>query len=931
MAFLEARRSFDRALASDTWTDPAIVASAVRRQLGLSDTVDAAAATSAGREGATASAVGNGTRGHIENAAEMLEQVAEGIGNGDATNGDISDGGGAGAEDVEVVGWPLRSQTVQTAYHNSPDGGANGSGSATAAAADPPPTDPLPPSATAPEGAADIAAPAAVIASAAAVTASAAAATAAAAAAPDGVGPQLMHEQYSGLAEGTVLEKVVTARLQDTMGMLEGLRSAAGSSFEDMAMHREESRAHPEAFGHRDWRLKEQSKSHRVMYRPGSEGVAFHELCLEGVLKGSMDTMLAVAWEAPFFIDWWPRFSVPPFHMLESKFAKRIVPGYELVYLRFKVPWPLATRDILYVLFSVHDAATGFIATSLLSFPEDPAAFDPDAYGFTSDSVPPVRSGEVRVGVKGGFAAKDLGNGCCYFRGVATVDVKLDLVPSWLINFASRQLAGSGYQLIHNEIESVAEGSNKEAEKFRKLLASDPFYLAVGRATREREAAAAAEGERAKQEREQLQQQGEAETFRQIGERVEAEVERLVAGMPAGTGRAAGSESEGGGAAAGDEAVMNAAEALAGATAAPVAGSESEGDGAAGGEAVMNAAQALVEAAAAPVPAVPVAATPGPSKPASAMAVAKPPRPPSPARLAAAVTAPPLGAAAVGAAAGSPAVQYGQLQQRDPAIFHAVTTLDRAISFMRARAAAQRQAAAAAGGGGAGTGAAGFPGLMPPKQEVWSYSGELRPAPRQGESGGGGDAGGIGGSGEGETEERVWMLTRTISAGPAGHGSSERIGIETARSAGQSVTVSASTVAAAAAVAATSKDGTAASGGIAAQPDAAVAAQEEDVAVLPAGAATPPHSAGEVLGTVEKPEGAGESNDVPAPATGAAEVREGAERPSTAPIGWKDGRDEARRATEGGGDAGSEGSKKQDGKKGWRKRLLGLKLSRAPQ
>ncbi|CAI5531645.1 unnamed protein product [Closterium sp. Naga37s-1] len=282
------------------------------------------------------------------------------------------------------------------------------------------------------------------------------------------------------------------------------------------------------------------------------------------------------------------------------------------------------------------------------------------------------------------------------------------------------------------EVESVADGSNKEADKFRALLRSDPFYYSVGRAMRSHAAAAAAQGERARQEREQLQQQGEAESFRQIGERVEKEVERLVAGT-------SGSESEVPGAAAADGAA----------------------DGAAGGGVgVMNAAEALAEEAVAPVP--PAART---AKPASPASVARPPRPPSPRKLVA--PAPP--AAAQAAAAGtSPAaqgLQYGQLQQRDPAIFHAVTTLDRAISFMRARAAAQRQAATAA----AGSGAAGLPGLVPPKQEVWSYSGQLRPAPRQGESGRDGDAGETGGSGEGGTEERVWMLTRTISAGPADH------------------------------------------------------------------------------------------------------------------------------------------------------------------
>ncbi|CAI7782122.1 unnamed protein product [Closterium sp. NIES-54] len=556
---------------------------------------------------------------------------------------------------------------------------------------------------------------------------------------------------------------------------------------------------------------------------------------------------------------------MPPFHMLESKFVKRVAPGYELVHLRFKVPWPFATREILYVLFSVHDAATGFIATSLISYPDDPATFDPGSYGFSNDGVPRVRSGEVRMSVKGGFASKDLGNGCCYFRGVATIDMKLNLIPPWAINFVSRQLAGSGYHLLYSEVESVADGSNKEADKFRALLRSDPFYYSVGRAMRSHHAAAAAQGERAKQEQEQLQQQGEAESFRQIGERVEKEVERLVANT-------SGSENV-----------------VAGAGAADSAAAGAPGDDVG----VMNAAEALAEEAAALVP-----AAAGTAKPASPASVARPPRPPSPRKLLAPAQPASAKAAAAGTLPAAQGLQYGQLQQRDPAIFHAVTTLDRAISFMRARAAAQRQAATAA----AGSGAAGLPGLVPPKQEVWSYSGELRPVPRQGESGGDGDAGETGGSGEGGTEERVWMLTRTISASPADHARGEGLELEEARLVQESIPVPASA------------SGTAATATSFSQ-SAAAAASLPSVAVE--------------LEAAEQQEGTDTSRDVPV--TNAAEASGSTtERPSSAPTGGKGGRDEGRRTTEGGEDADSKGNKKQGGKRPWRKGFFGLKFSRSP-
>ncbi|CAI5999837.1 unnamed protein product [Closterium sp. NIES-64] len=235
--------------------------------------------------------------------------------------------------------------------------------------------------------------------------------------------------------------------------------------------------------------------------------------------------------------------------------------------------------------------------------------------------------------------------------GVATIDMKLNLIPPWAINFVSRQLAGSGYHLLYSEVESVADGSNKEADKFRALLRSDPFYYSVGRAMRSHAAAAAAQGERAKQEREQLQQQGEAESFRQIGERVEKHVERLIA-ITSGSG----SEVPGGAGGAG--------------AAAAAAG------GGGGDSGVMNAAEALAEEAAAQVP-----ATAGTPKAASPALVARPPRPPSPRRLVAPAQPATAKAAAAGTSPAAQGLQYGQLKQRDPAIYHAVTTLDRAISL----------------------------------------------------------------------------------------------------------------------------------------------------------------------------------------------------------------------------------------------------------
>jgi hypothetical protein len=43
----------------------------------------------------------------------------------------------------------------------------------------------------------------------------------------------------------------------------------------------------------------------------------------------------------------WPQFSAPAFKIVESRWLKRNSVGGDLSLLRFKVPWPLAVREIL--------------------------------------------------------------------------------------------------------------------------------------------------------------------------------------------------------------------------------------------------------------------------------------------------------------------------------------------------------------------------------------------------------------------------------------------------------------------------------------------------------------------------------------------------------------------------------------------------------
>ncbi|MCO5605026.1 hypothetical protein L7F22_059203 [Adiantum nelumboides] len=63
-------------------------------------------------------------------------------------------------------------------------------------------------------------------------------------------------------------------------------------------------------------------------------------------------------------------------------------------------------------------------------------------------------------------------------RTVVNIDMKLDLVPPWLINFISRQLTGLGFKLFQKTLISInkGEGSSKH---FQTLLETEPMYKRI--------------------------------------------------------------------------------------------------------------------------------------------------------------------------------------------------------------------------------------------------------------------------------------------------------------------------------------------------------------------------------------------------------------------------------------------------------------------
>ena len=143
---------------------------------------------------------------------------------------------------------------------------------------------------------------------------------------------------------------------------------------------------------------------------------------------------------------------------------------------------------------------------------ETTEAWSQEEQGFGASDIPPPHAASVRMGVVGGYCLQQISDSHCYFRWgalllspdvsssrgdrigfgllfspkgprcrqscvsgggsvpepvrsllfspepllpsparprtISNIDMKLELVPAWVINFMSRQLAGSGYKLF---------------------------------------------------------------------------------------------------------------------------------------------------------------------------------------------------------------------------------------------------------------------------------------------------------------------------------------------------------------------------------------------------------------------------------------------------------------------------------------------------
>ncbi|CAN6874633.1 unnamed protein product [Brassica oleracea] len=267
----------------------------------------------------------------------------------------------------------------------------------------------------------------------------------------------LRKQLYS--SQGSCNENILDRRTADVSKLLTKLRSVS------MTDHH----------GNSDWKLKHDLEDCRVMYREGLDGSPFHTMLVEGYMDAPIEECLCVSWESTLYKKWWPQFAFPPFKIIQSTCLQKVRIGEQVCFIRMKVPWPLAERELIvhYFLFEYFKDGLVVILLNTIS--------DLNSIGVSSkeinEDVMSVTPGAVRIDVVGGFVLQKVTPERSYFRTIGDMDIKVDFVPPSLMNFVSRQLIGNGFRLYKKSVASVA----KFDEDYSRALA-DPLYTKIRQA-----------------------------------------------------------------------------------------------------------------------------------------------------------------------------------------------------------------------------------------------------------------------------------------------------------------------------------------------------------------------------------------------------------------------------------------------------------------
>ncbi|XP_024310774.1 uncharacterized protein LOC100835152 isoform X2 [Brachypodium distachyon] len=258
---------------------------------------------------------------------------------------------------------------------------------------------------------------------------------------------QILQSSLPGSDDGTI-DVIAEARTKEVSNFLEMLNTSVN-----------ELPLKIDGAQHKEWKVKQDTDQLRVMYREGPDGTPFHTLLAEGFADGPIDVCTCVSWESALYRKWFPQYNLPTFKIAQSGCLKKIRVGEEISLIRVKVPWPVSEREALLHYFVFEYLKEDLVIVIMKTVRRDGI---------------PEAGDTIRMDVVGGFVLQRITKEKSFFRAVANMDIKLDFVPPWLINFISRQLIGSGHKLYQKAVSTVATCD----EDYKKALRA-PLYARI--------------------------------------------------------------------------------------------------------------------------------------------------------------------------------------------------------------------------------------------------------------------------------------------------------------------------------------------------------------------------------------------------------------------------------------------------------------------
>ncbi|CAL4992477.1 unnamed protein product [Urochloa decumbens] len=286
--------------------------------------------------------------------------------------------------------------------------------------------------------------------------------------------PDLAEESsLRALVKKQILASSLTGSNEGDIDLIAELRAKEVSEFLEMlntSRDGQSSKVH--GAPQKEWKVKQDTDQLRVMYREGPEGTPFHTLLLEGFADGPIDVCTCVSWESALYKKWFPQYNLPTFRIDQSGCLKKVRTGEEICLVRTKVPWPVSEREALIHYFELEYLKEDLVIVIMKTI-SDLDTIDIRTHGFSRDGIPEAGD-TVRIDVFGGFVLQRITKDRSFFRAIANMDIKLDFVPPWFINFISRQLIGSGHKLYQKAVSTVATCD----EDYKRALRG-PLYVRI--------------------------------------------------------------------------------------------------------------------------------------------------------------------------------------------------------------------------------------------------------------------------------------------------------------------------------------------------------------------------------------------------------------------------------------------------------------------